>query len=486
MKFLFTKNAISTFFIIALFGISLKTNAQEKMVWKNKTHSTAYNILNLEDVFKHHVNEYEQAIKRNAIIVLENPVFEKLYSNSGQKEFKNRKSTYERENNDKTNHYSSARKNKFNGKDIYLEDSSCYYHWDSELNDWVGGWKNIYFYNANGNFIEGFYYDWDLELNDWVVYAKLRYTYDTNGNMTEYIKYYWDSELNDWVGNYKYVYSYDANENLTELIWYSWNSGLNEWKQVWKDVYSYDTNGNMTEWINYDWDSELNEWVIDWKDVYSYDTNGNMTEWINYDWDSELNEWISDWKEVSLYNANGNLAEWSNYSWDSELNDWVGNWKDVYFYDTNENMTEHIKYYWASELNDWIEDSKKEYSFNTNGNMTEYINYDWDSELNDWVGIDKFVFYWSLFVGIDEFYKLETFKVFPNPSSGNINFYSEKLLNQAFKLELFNLIGQIIYNKTFYQSNKDYNIDLPEISDGLYILKIQGDNFVKTEKLIIE
>ena len=53
-------------------------------------------------------------------------------------------------------------------------------------------------------------------------------------------------------------------------------------------------------------------------------------------------------------------------------------------------------------------------------------------------------------------------------------------------LELLNLNGQVIYSQHFNSSNTDYNVDLPDISKGIYILKIQGNNFVKTEKLVVE
>ena len=41
-------------------------------------------------------------------------------------------------------------------------------------------------------------------------------TYDANGKRTEYNDYEWDSETNDWVEHYREVYTYDANGNLTE------------------------------------------------------------------------------------------------------------------------------------------------------------------------------------------------------------------------------------------------------------------------------
>ena len=118
--------------------------------------------------------------------------------------------------------------------------------------------------------------------------------------------------------------------------------------------------------------------------------------------------------------------------------------------------------------------------------MTGKTEYEWNSELNEWLRAWKNVHYWSSFVGIDNISESETFNVFPNPSSGNIYLYGEKIFNKDFKLELVNINGQIIYSKYFNSINHNYNIDLPDISKGMYILKIQGNDFVRTEKIIVK
>jgi hypothetical protein len=93
-----------------------------------------------------------------------------------------------------------------------------------------------------------------------------------------------------------------------------------------------------------------------------------------------------------------------------------------------------------------------------------------------------FGLFWSIFTGIGIITEEVTFSIFPNPTFGNINISSAEFLNKAFKIELVNLNGQIICSGYYNSSNTIYNIDLPDISKGLYILEIQGDDFIKAKK----
>ncbi|NOZ47213.1 MAG: T9SS type A sorting domain-containing protein [Chlorobi bacterium] len=87
---------------------------------------------------------------------------------------------------------------------------------------------------------------------------------------------------------------------------------------------------------------------------------------------------------------------------------------------------------------------------------------------------------------IDEISEIKTFSVFPNPTFGNINISSDDFFDKDLKIELVNLNGQVIFSSYFNSSKTDYNIDLPDISKGLYIIKIQCDDFIKTKKIVIE
>ncbi|RLD29978.1 MAG: hypothetical protein DRI73_10685, partial [Bacteroidetes bacterium] len=125
--------------------------------------------------------------------------------------------------------------------------------------------------------------------------------YDDNGNKTEEIEYKWDSDTNDWVGAWRNIYTYDTNGNETEMHSYYWDSGISEWVFSYRTVNNYDLNGNKTELTRYKWDTINNDWVGYRLNNYSYDTFGNLTEEIYSKWDSEINAWVYNLKDVHYW-----------------------------------------------------------------------------------------------------------------------------------------------------------------------------------------
>lgn len=68
------------------------------------------------------------------------------------------------------------------------------------------------------------------------------------------------------------------------------------------------------------------------------------------------------------------------------------------------------------------------------------------------------------------------FKVYPNPTSDYINIVANNLQ----KVEIYNSVGQIV--STSFDANQ---INVENIDNGVYTLKIYADNKVETQKLLI-
>jgi hypothetical protein len=77
--------------------------------------------------------------------------------------------------------------------------------------------------------------------------------------------------------------------------------------------------------------------------------------------------------------------------------------------------------------------------------------------------------------------QLVYFLLFPNPTSGNI---SIKLFNQAkvARLNIFDNLGKTIFAKTNLDSDE---IDLHNISDGLYFIEIVSDGRIYYDKIVV-
>jgi photosystem II stability/assembly factor-like uncharacterized protein len=97
------------------------------------------------------------------------------------------------------------------------------------------------------------------------------------------------------------------------------------------------------------------------------------------------------------------------------------------------------------------------------------------------VGADGALFSSAGTVGIAEHDKIRELLAFPNPSQGILTITSENG-KEIKRIEVINLNGEIVYMNDI-PSNK---IDLTEMPQGLYILKIQDvQGFIKFERIVI-
>jgi hypothetical protein len=83
--------------------------------------------------------------------------------------------------------------------------------------------------------------------------------------------------------------------------------------------------------------------------------------------------------------------------------------------------------------------------------------------------------------GIEDIDNLQEIKIFPNPVHDN-NLKIESL-NEAIDVEIYNITGQLIQKESAVMGN--VNMDVSNLSNGLYILKIQNGKNVRTEKIQI-
>jgi len=81
--------------------------------------------------------------------------------------------------------------------------------------------------------------------------------------------------------------------------------------------------------------------------------------------------------------------------------------------------------------------------------------------------------------------------VYPNPSNGIFSVTvagGSSMTAQAgqFKIEIYNVLGEKVYNSQISNLNTQYPIDLRKQAKGVYNLKISTDEKVITKKIVIE
>lgn len=87
------------------------------------------------------------------------------------------------------------------------------------------------------------------------------------------------------------------------------------------------------------------------------------------------------------------------------------------------------------------------------------------------------------FVGINEYEKsnLKGY-VFPNPFTGNLNLHLETLQTERYQISVFDAVGKLVYlipEMIFSNSNANYQINLENLAEGVYYLKVERQGKAK-------
>ncbi|PLW99563.1 MAG: hypothetical protein C0593_02770, partial [Marinilabiliales bacterium] len=87
-------------------------------------------------------------------------------------------------------------------------------------------------------------------------------------------------------------------------------------------------------------------------------------------------------------------------------------------------------------------------------------------------------------VGIDEGNDIHI-NIFPNPTTGVFTVTIEGL-NEGVELSVMNYDGRLIHTETLENvSNYEHNFNLTQYPTGVYFLRLQGDNFLKVERIVV-
>jgi len=87
-------------------------------------------------------------------------------------------------------------------------------------------------------------------------------------------------------------------------------------------------------------------------------------------------------------------------------------------------------------------------------------------------------------VGINDIATKLTFSIYPNPASDQVYINLKNYNKETFKLDIFNQLGMNV--KTLMINQMSNRINVSELSNGIYFLKIETTNGVSCKKLIIQ
>lgn len=87
--------------------------------------------------------------------------------------------------------------------------------------------------------------------------------------------------------------------------------------------------------------------------------------------------------------------------------------------------------------------------------------------------------------GIDENNVQSNMNLYPNPTTGNLNISIKQ--GGAYTVEVVNMVGQVVYSeKVNVNGNEVLNRDFSNLTKGIYLVSVKGENFTNTTKLTIK
>jgi len=89
-----------------------------------------------------------------------------------------------------------------------------------------------------------------------------------------------------------------------------------------------------------------------------------------------------------------------------------------------------------------------------------------------------------LSVGTDHLLKNSKIKIYPNPSNSQIKI--ENLNNAFTKISIWNINGQLVFEKNIEESDSSLELDIKDIANGLYFLHFSNGQKLIVEKIVIQ
>ncbi|MGB0424788.1 MAG: T9SS type A sorting domain-containing protein, partial [Flavobacteriales bacterium] len=247
-----------------------------------------------------------------------------------------------------------------------------------------------------------------------------------------------------------FVYSWD-NGQLSTLTSYHTPFGIDDIRN--RETYSYNYAGDLIETIYSNWDDDIQDFVNDEKDALIY-INSDLSSSFHSSWDTGSNTWVVESKTENAYTQGGLLIEAVSSDWDEESLTYLLKKRYTYEYQLG-TLTNSLTEYYHTNWQNWNPLFNYEYSFQ---NCTPVLHV---GEQNVGLGVE----------------------MYPNPASSRINLkFGNSKTAQSYRI--FNLKGQIVQTDRLFKEPEE--IDISNLSAGMYILELLIDNNRTRKTLVVE
>ncbi|KAA5827635.1 T9SS type A sorting domain-containing protein [Algibacter amylolyticus] len=295
----------------------------------------------------------------------------------------------------------------------------------------------------------------------------LTLTYNDNDLPVESINQLWNEDTSTWEDQLKTEFIYTGT-NLTQYINYDWLN--NTWEQSNRELNTYNASNLLTENITQTWDETNMVWMNNTKTEYTYNPNNTFNVVTIYDYNSN---WVRDTRETYTYTGNlltsKKADHWNSSAWE---NDRIRH----YTYDSNDFLIETLKTKWNGST--FENDNRVLQTNNSDGFPIEMTDQTWF--FGSWLSAsrDRRTYPSCASLSTKDVAKSEL-KIYPNPTKNELNIKSKT----SGVISITDLNGRLI--KSFNHKSNTTRFNTSKISNGVYVLRFEGENIKVTKRLII-
>lgn len=320
------------------------------------------------------------------------------------------------------------------------------------------------YYNTEGQtyLSEGYIKDND---NSWYKSYKINFKYDNNGNQSQYNSYSYID--NEWVHTDSTIMEYDNNNFLNSETHLSWKSN-SYWRFKDKVEYINDSLGNVLTEKRFD-DVEDSIWLESQKHEFIYNENNQIINKVKSSFYSDIGSYRNRVKWTWKYD-NSLLLSYDIYSWNIDDSSWFHREVQTTDYDDQARKIFFIKERRDSTNQYWVPDYKTEEEYFDSEAQIIRSGVYFDYNVNaSWDSTSKGLTYWNKHITKTNELPINTFKLYPNPSSDYIIVESDVYYSHHTSYEIIGIQGRIIKSGNL---PLDGMINIKQLTNGQYFVKI--------------
>jgi hypothetical protein len=341
--------------------------------------------------------------------------------------------------------------------------------------------RMTYSYDANWRITEMLIELWATDV--WENAAKYTIAYDANGNQTEYDIYIWTGASWMMYTGSRDTYSYTPQSYVSQVVHeaYVFMSG---WQNLLKEIYTLNGSGSPTtilyQTYNSGWTDSTRLVDISWHMYDPYSGTGSYNYYLMEGWTGSV--WSPLQRETFTWDASGGYVELLEEYIEGV---WVNSERTTMIVEGGMPQESYIET-WLGGL--WVrtEGSKYFYTFN-DIDLTQLIIQEFNPETLIYVNSTKEVFSNFLHItGVNDTPADKQIKMFPNPVTDKLNIVIDKMNGTVLSLEILNIEGQKVYSEEISNVSGSFTVNLTGIPQGIYLLKITGDNESRISRFVVE